>query len=281
MTAFALLGQTATAAEFEDAREVLRRRGSIDSDVPDIVVADLQPGQRTVSDEVLRLAQRKNARVILLSREPMIRPVVVVRPDLLVVEPGARNLDVALALLCDGPSDLAVNELGRSWWLASVLGSREVPLRFTAEDRDGATVVFGTQDRAVAALAASTIRDSQTDSRREARLREVIGAGTMLVHLAPNSDHWYVMWTDRVPLWIASSSRIPGRWCLSASLGAANVSFARIPAFAGDFLVAARVDDAATHEVYEQLAMGPYDTFTSLRRLVRAPDTWGFVLEAR
>jgi hypothetical protein len=281
VTVFALLGQAATATEFEDARDVLRQRGTIGGDPPDVVVADLQPGQRMVAEDVLRVAQRAHARVILLSREPMVRPVVVVRPDLVVVEPGRRNLNFALALLLDSPSDLSVNELGRSWWTALVVGSRQVPLRLSADDRDGATVVFGSDDRAVAALAASTIRDTQTDARREARLREVIGPATMLVHLAPNTDHWLVMWTDQVPLWIASPSRIPARWCLSASLTAANVSFARVPAFAGDFLVAARVNDDAVLEVYEQLEAGPYDTYAALRRLIRAPDSWGFVLEAR
>jgi hypothetical protein len=237
---------------------------------------------RAVPDEVIAAARgAAHARVLLWTREPMVRPVVPVQDRVVLVAPSRRDHLVSAIDILIGPPARPCATTGqalhRSWWSGWVVGEGTA-FDVAQSERDGATLLQAAAPRAE--LAASMLCREPSDARREAVLRESLG-GVSLVHLAPGASHWFVQWSSSVPLWLYSPLRIPARWSLSAAVVAGGGGALRIAAFPGDLVVAAAVADGDVERVLEQLSQGAIDVFRMLGACVRDPGQWGAVVEAR
>ncbi|MFN0247065.1 MAG: hypothetical protein ACKV2T_09155 [Kofleriaceae bacterium] len=283
MTAFMFVGRTAADADFAIARRALDLRGhaAAAGERPDVVIGELGAGERSIPPAIIALARAHSARVMLWTKETLVRPLVALGANVVVVAPGQRAHVLAGLDLLIGSSGPLTNTLGRMWWAGWTIGHAQAGLQLVCNDRDGVTFVGNHDDPGAAATATAILRDAHTDNRRESRLHEELGEGALVVHLPAVADHWLVYWSGSHPLWLASAMRMPSRWCLSAALAVSNARLARLPAFSGDTLVAAKVSEESTTKVFDQLALGPLDVHAALRSAVEDERDWGFVVEAR
>ncbi|MEZ4360964.1 MAG: hypothetical protein R3B48_12345 [Kofleriaceae bacterium] len=295
MTALLLVGAAATDPAHHEGRLALRSRGELRSrdayqGPADLVVAELPPGARAVPPAVAELARETSARGILLwVSEPMVRPVTPVGAGNIVLAAAAHQghtlsaLDILLGAAATTPGQR--QSLHHHWWCAWVAGAASPAVDVHLADSVGATFVHhhGRERPANAArTAAHVLGNAQTDARRASLLREQLGGEALTVHLTPGGTAWLVHWpTTAAPLWLYSPLRMPARWCLSAALATTGTPFVRVPAFAGDLMISASVENDAVPELLESLTRGPLEIYRTLERLAAAPSRWGVILEVR
>jgi hypothetical protein len=289
-----MVGTAANAPEHQDARAVLRSRGQLASrdsyrGRADIVVGELPAGSRAVPPEIASAARESMAAgIVLWANEPLMRPVMPVGAGnvVLVSAPQRAHLLSALDILLGAPSSQGSRQaLHRQWWSAWVLGTEQAHLDAHQADNTGATFVhFQGQPppQGAGLTAAQLLGSTQTDARRCSLLREALGRDLHLVHLSPGGGNWLVHWASHAtPLWLYSPLRMPARWSVSATLATSGSSFVRMPAFPGDLMISAAIDDDDIAELLETIPLGALDAFRALESLVRRPTDWGFVIEAR
>jgi hypothetical protein len=294
MTVIVMLGSAATEPAHHEARQALRSRGEVrTSDAhrgrADIIVAELPPGARTVPPDVAAAAREASATGILLwATEPMVRPVAPVGAGQVVLaSPTHRGHTISALDILLGAPELGRGDqaLQRHWWCAWVAGGERPRFDVSQSEALGATFVHLRGEARAAApgrTAAQILAHAQTDARRCSLLRDGLGADVHAVHLAPGGGYWLVHWpTHATPLWLYSALRMPARWSLSATLATTGTPFVRIPAFAGDVMIAAEIADEATAELTACLPQGALEAHRALERLVQRPADWGVVLEVR
>jgi hypothetical protein len=294
MTVILMVGATASAPEHHDARAVLRSRGQIASRESyrgraDIVVGELPAGSRTIPPEIAAAARESMAAgIVLWANEPLMRPVMPIGAGNVVLVSTSQRayLLSALDILLGAPASRGSRQaLHRQWWSAWVLGTEQDHFDAYQADSTGATFVqYGGESPAPGAglTAAQLLGSTQTDARRSSLLREALGTDLHLVHLSPGGGHWLVHWASHaVPLWLYSSLRMPARWSVSATLATGGSSFVRIPAFPGDLMISAAIEEPLIAELLEKIPLGALDVLRALETLVRRPTDWGFVIEAR
>ncbi len=298
MTVILVLGSAATEPAHHEARQALRSRGEVRTreshrGPADLIVAELPPGSRAVPPEVAAVARQAAAAGILLwTSEPMVRPVTSVGFGQVVLASSSHRghtisaLDILLGTpRGDGEDRCGNQSLHQHWWSAWVTGPDRPRFDISQSDALGATFVHSRGERtspAPARTAAQILAQAQTDARRCSLLREGLGAELHVVHLTPGGGYWLVHWpTHAAPLWLYSTLRMPARWSLSAVLATAGTPFVRVPAFAGDIMIAAEISEPATSELLSSLPHGSLEAHRALQKLVRPPSEWGVLLEVR
>lgn len=293
MTAFLLLGSIATDPALEEMRALLRVRGDVLGSAAgraEIVVAELPAGARAVPGEVAERARSCGASGLLLwTREPLTRPVNALGAgNVVLASPSCRqHVLAALDLLLGAPASSAAGQqaLHRAFWLAWTKGSTAAPLTAAHSEDGGATLAVTSPDARAgdaASRARRALTEAPTEARRAALLREQLGATALVAHLSPDTTHWLAYWPAAAsPLWLYSPQRMPARWSVSASLAASGLPMVRLPAFSGDLLVAAHLEEGAVPALLSAMPQGALEVHRVLEAAAKRPDDWGFVVEVR
>jgi hypothetical protein len=84
------------------------------------------------------------------------------------------------------------------------------------------------------------VRRSEPDGEKEASLSELLGPGAGLVHLSPSAREWLFYWPAAGwPLLISSSTRLPPRFDLHATIERLESRILRLAAAPGDLVLGA------------------------------------------
>jgi hypothetical protein len=224
-----------------------------ESGVPVVVLAALPPGERQIPERLLRLAtsERPDASLLLLCREPLVRPTVSLRNGrVTLVEPPltARRIAGRLRILftdeATGPmprGPVACSEYQRpGYWVGALTdSSHEDPSAWLDQRRGLTTLVFAgaSPDAERVGRVGELLARAGDAERLGVALAELLGdAG--LIHLGPRGDEWLFYWPRRErSLWLCSPQRLPACWDLAATAQECATGCFRVPAANGDVVM--------------------------------------------
>jgi hypothetical protein len=208
-----------------------------------LIVAALRRGERRLSASVVDLmTQRPEAGVLLVSDDPLIRPVVATHNGrvTLLSRPAtpARLRGTVRMLLPRGPG---TEHLDPHVWTA-VVGAADAPMvPAVRRDPTGVTAVFplepGWSGAHELCEEVDLIAQARVDEEeRLRRLRELLGNAAGMIHLDAVGRAWVAYWpTTRCPLLLCSPMRLP-RVCNIAE--AASRHLLALGASPGDLVIA-------------------------------------------
>lgn len=257
------------------------------SQAASLLIAGLTPGEREIPEDIVRLMTRAipGLPVLLLCDEPLTRPSVSLQNGrvTLLGPPFSRTRIYSRlrVLLADRgvPAESVVAGAARpvvtcerqrtQWWVAALdaWGPRaglapRTPVLLHQSTAKGLTAVLPASGGAPLPSierVVEAVRRSEPDAEKEAALSELLGAGVGLIHLSPAAREWLFYWPAAAwPLLIHSSTRLPPRFDLGATIERLESRILRLSAASGDLVVGTtRVAPAAMADsMWEAMADG-------------------------
>ncbi len=228
-----------------------------------LVIAGLEPGERRVPDDLVELLTQRlpDAKLLLLSREPMVRHCISVQGGrvMLLAPPlsaqilssrirmilAAERLEDA-ASFTEGP-DMRRELAGPHFWVGTVGraapgGARAQPVLSLGE-AEGITAILPTvPDLRLLDEELTQIRDvlRRSDAEPEPRaLLEAVGPRAGILQLNAAGDDLFCYWPDPgLPLYIHSFQRLPELFALSRTVEQTGQPLFRLAVSPGDILIA-------------------------------------------
>lgn len=225
------------------AAEVLPWR-SLATSRPVLIVGALPRGERQIPAPLLEAANAGGAALLLLSDDPLVRPVVVThggRVTLVASEVTRARLRGTVRMLLARHGGFAHEHLHRHVWTATFGSGAQAPALH--QDLGGAvTAVFpfdaGWSGAAPLALEAHEIAHAGAgldDEDRQVRLRELFGSVAGMIHLSRDTLEWTLYWPSSVyPVLLCSAHRLPAVCNLAAQ---ADAQVLHLTASPGDVVV--------------------------------------------
>jgi hypothetical protein len=236
------------------------------SQAASLLIAGLAPGEREIPEDIVRLMTRAipGLPVLLLCNEPLTRPSVTLQSGrvTLLGPPFSRTRIYSRlrVLLADrgAPAESVVAGAARpvvtcerqrtQWWVAALDAwgpgaglTPGAPVHIHQSTAKGLTAVLPAQDSAPLPgieRVVEAVRKSEPDGEKEAALAELLGTGVGVVHLSPAAREWLFYWpSPGWPLLIHSSTRLPPRFDLRATIERLESWVLRMAAAPGDLVV--------------------------------------------
>jgi hypothetical protein len=226
----------------------LQQAASSGVDSAALIVSTLRKGERRIAPSLVDLMTNvaPDAQVLLISEEPLVRPIVAThngRVTLLARPTTPARIRGTLRMLLGERGGMRGEHLDASFWTA-IVGAHtgELPTPVLRRDAGNAlTAVIplepgwsGAEELSddVDLIAQARIEDEE----RHRRLHEILGHAAGMIHLSAQCRSWVVYWpTTRSPLLLCSPMRLP-RMCNIAE--AASKHILTLAASPGDLVIA-------------------------------------------
>jgi len=227
---------------------------------PLLLVGALPPGERRIPAELVDVAVRLDLPVLLVCREPLVRPLVSThsgRVTLLGQPATSARIQGTVRMLLAGrgadDSPAAGERLGPLAWTATFGPPGAVPLACQADDGSITALLSLAPEPTHTATAphdlahlANLVRADLSHDQTLALLSERLGLEAALVHLDAASASFTLYWPTCRPPYIYSRLRLPNLCALSALSPERRLY--RVAASHGDLLVAVLGDEDWTHD---------------------------------
>lgn len=225
------------------AAEVLPWR-SLSTSRPILIVGALGRGERQIPAPLLDVANAQGAALLLLSDDPLVRPVVAThggRVTLLAPSVSRARLRGTLRMLLARHGGFAREQLDHHAWTAAFGAAGRAPVLL--RDPGGAvTAVFpfdagwsGADPLALEAHQIAAAGEHVDDEDRQIRLRQLFGSAAGMVHLSRDTREWTLYWPSSAhPVLLCSVQRLPAVCNLAAH---ADTQMVQLAASAGDVVV--------------------------------------------
>jgi hypothetical protein len=223
--------------------EVLPWR-SLSTSQPILIVGALGRGERQIPGPLLDVANARGAALLLLSDDPLVRPVVSTHGGrVTLVEPAASRarLRGTIRMLLARHGGFSREQLHPHVWMASFGSGSQAP--GLHHDGGGAlTAVFpfnpgwsGAEPLSAEAHQIATAGKQLDDEDRQVQLRELFGSVAGMVHLSRDTREWTLYWPSVVhPVLLCSVHRLPAVCNLASQADARVLHLAASP---GDVVV--------------------------------------------
>jgi len=222
--------------------EVLPWR-SLATSQPILIVGALGRGERQIPSPLLEVANAGGAALLLLSGDPLVRPVVSThggRVTLVAPSVSRARLRGTIRMLLARHGGFAREQLHHHAWTAAFGGSGSPSLHHDASG--GVTAVFpfnagwsGAEPLSLEAHQVVTAGKQLDDEERQFRLRELFGSVAGMVHLARDTREWTLYWPSSIhPVLLCSVHRLPAVCNLAAQADSQVLHLAASP---GDVVV--------------------------------------------
>jgi hypothetical protein len=225
------------------AAEVLPWR-QLATSQPILIVGALGRGERMIPAPLLEVANARGAALLLLSDDPLVRPVVAThggRVTLIAPSVSRARLRGTIRMLLARHGGFAREQLHHHVWTATFGSAAQTPALHC--DASGAmTAVFpfnpgwsGAEPLSVDAHQIATAGKRLDDEERQVRLRELFGSVAGMVHLSRDTLEWTLYWPSAIhPVLLCSVHRLPAVCNLAAQADAQVLHLAASP---GDVVV--------------------------------------------
>jgi hypothetical protein len=235
------------------AAEVLPWR-SLATSQPILIVGALGRGMRQIPAPLLEVANARGAALLLLSDDPLVRPVVAThggRVTLVAPSVSRARLRGTIRMLLARHGGFAREQLEQHVWTAAFGSAAQAPVRL--QDPGGAvTAVFpfdpgwsGAEPLSIEAHQIATTSKHLDDEERQIRLRELFGSVAGMIHLSRDTRAWTLYWPSSVhPVLLCSVQRLPAVCNLATQADAQVVELAASP---GDVVVGLSSQIALSH----------------------------------
>ncbi|HET7500289.1 MAG TPA: hypothetical protein VFK02_04775 [Kofleriaceae bacterium] len=213
--------------------------GSLASSRPILIVGALGRGERQIPAPLLEVANARGAAVLLLSDDPLVRPVVSThggRVTLVAPSVTRPRLRGTIRMLLARHGGFAREQLEHHVWTAAFGSAAPAPVLL--QDPGGAvTAVFpfdpgwsGAEPLSVEAHQIVAAGKHLDEEERQIRLRELFGSVAGMVHLSRDAREWTLYWPSPAhPVLLCSVQRLPAMCNLAAHADAQIVHLAASP----------------------------------------------------
>lgn len=257
---------------------------------PALLIAWLAAGERRVPDDIVELMTRSMPTIslLLLCEEPLVRPSVTIQSGRVTLLSAplntgriasriraltANSVSATGSLVGTGRGDVMMGPVRTrerqhaNGWVGAVAcsgdGAEGMPLVLQGMN-EGLTALVRidpgapAMGEAEATRIADAMRREEPDEDKERALRDLLGGGYGVLHLAPDGEDWIFYWPagPEVPLKILSPMRLPNSYNLSRALGRSGSLMMRVPAASGDVVVALSNQSGADEELSGALGEG-------------------------
>jgi hypothetical protein len=211
---------------------------------PILIVGALSRGERQIPAQLLEAANAGGAALLLMSDDPLVRPVVVThggRVTLVASAVSRARLRGTVRMLLARHGWFARERLHHHVWTATFGNGAQAPALH--EDAGGAvTAVFpfdagwsGAEPLAVEAHQIAHAGTRVDHEERQLRLRELFGSVAGMVHLSRDTLEWTLYWPSSIyPVLLCSVHRLPAVCNLAAQ---ADTQVLHLAASPGDVVV--------------------------------------------
>ncbi|HEY0479655.1 MAG TPA: hypothetical protein VGD37_19180 [Kofleriaceae bacterium] len=222
---------------------------------PVLIVGALNRGERQIPAALLEAANARGAALLLLSDDPLVRPVVPThggRVTLIAASASRARLRGTIRMLLARRGGFAREQLHPHVWTAT-FGAGGVQAPALHQDDDGAvTAVFpfnpdwsGAEPLSVEAHQIACASVKIDDEERQIRLRELFGSVAGMVHLSRDTLEWTLYWpSSAYPVLLCSVHRLPAVCNLAAQADAQVLHLAASP---GDAVIGLSSSPALRH----------------------------------
>lgn len=223
--------------------EVLPWR-SLAASRPILIVGALGRGERQIPAPLLEVANQQGAALLLLSDDPLVRPVVAThggRVTLVARSVSHARLRGTIRMLLARHGGFAREQLDHHVWTAA-FGEAAQPPVLLQEPSGAVTAVFpfdpgwsGAEPLSVEAHQLATAGKHLDDEERQIRLRELFGSVAGMVHLSRDTREWTLYWPSSLhTVLLCSVQRLPAVCDLAAHADAQVLHLAASP---GDVVI--------------------------------------------
>lgn len=224
--------------------EVLPWR-SLATSRPILIVGALGRGERAIPQVLLEAVNARDAALLLLSDDPLVRPVVAThggRVTLVAPSVSRARLRGTIRMLLARHGGFARERLHQQVWTATFGGSGAQAPALHRDTSGALTAVFpfnpGWSGADPLSLEAHRIADAGANldqEERQRRLRELFGSVAGMVHLSRDMREWTLYWPSaRFPVLLCSVDRLPAVCNLAAQADAQVLHLAASP---GDIVI--------------------------------------------
>jgi hypothetical protein len=212
---------------------------------PILIVGALRRGERQIPTPLLDVANARGAALLLLSDDPLVRPVVAThggRVTLVAASVSRARLRGTIRMLLARRGGFAREQLHQRVWTATFSAS-DVQAPALHQDAGGAmTAVFpfnpgwsGAEPLSIEAHEIASAGHYVDDDERQIRLRELFGRVAGMVHLSSDTRAWTLYWPSSVhPVLLCSVHRLPAVCNLASQ---ADSQVLQLAAHPGDVVV--------------------------------------------